>query len=60
MTESQYVQRRRELAIEVMELKSIRCNLAAKARIRKIAALDKEFKGVDVEVTKKNFGYYNI
>ena len=60
MTEAQYAERRRELALEVVELRAIRCNLAAKARIRQIATLDKEFKGIDPEVTKNRFNYYSI
>lgn len=57
MTEEQYQSRRHELAVEAMYLRSIRCPLSAKARIRKIAELDLEHKGIPKETTFKNFNY---
>ena len=57
MTEEQYQARRRELALEVVELRSKRLHLTARARIRKIAELDYQFKGTPKEETLKRFNY---
>jgi hypothetical protein len=60
MTEEQYTTRRAQLVKEFWFNKSKRCYLVARARIRKIADLDYEFKGIDREVTKQKFSYNNL
>lgn len=60
MNEETYIQRRKELEREFFLMRSRRCYLSAKARIRKIADLDYQFKGTDKEVTKQRYNYYNI
>lgn len=60
MTEEYYTELRRSLVQEFLQLRNVRCYLAAKARIRKIADLDFEYKGIDREVTKQRFNYDKI
>lgn len=60
MNEEQYTARRAQLVKEYNHLVSSHCHLCAKARVRKIADLDYEVKGIDKEETKRSFGYYNL
>ena len=60
MNKDNYNRKRYELICEVDRLISIHCRLCAKARIRKIADLDYEFKGTEREITKQSFNYYNL
>ena len=60
MTEEQYTAQRAKLVSEFWYLKSKRLFLSAKARIRKIADLDFEQKGIDREITKQKFNYNKI
>jgi len=60
MTEEYYTQHRAKLVNEFWFLKSKRCPLSAKARVRKIASLDYEHRGVDKSVTKQKFNYDKI
>lgn len=60
MTEQYYIARRTELETEVTRLRQIHCHLCARARIRKIADLDYEVKGIDREITKQKFNYYEV
>lgn len=60
MDRKAYTERRYELVVDVERLLSIHCRLCAMARIRKIADLDHEVKGIDREQTKQSFNYYNI
>lgn len=57
MTEEAYFNQRHKLVEEVMFLRQRHCNLSARARIRKIADLDFEQRGIDRSVTYKNFNY---
>lgn len=57
MTEAQYQSRRHELTVQAMHLRSIHCPLSARARIRKIAELDLEHRGIPKATTFKNFNY---
>lgn len=57
MTEEVYYERRRELIREQHFLRSRHCNLAARARIRKIAELDSSFKGTPYDETLQRFNY---
>lgn len=54
-----YDERRAELVADVHRQLRIHCKLNARARIRKIADLDYEHKGIDREVTKELFNYYD-
>ena len=58
MNEEQYAARRAQLIKEYNHLVSSHCHLCAKARVRKIADLDYEVKGIDKEITKQKFNYY--
>lgn len=60
MSEEQYTERRAALVNEFWFLKSKRCKLAAKARVRAIADLDYEYAGIDREVTKEKFKYSTL
>jgi hypothetical protein len=60
MNEDFYKEQRTRLANEFWFLKSKRLYLAAKARVRKIAELDFEFKGIPKEETLKKFKYDSI
>ena len=60
MNEEQYAARRAQLIKEYNHLISSHCHLCAKARVRKIAELDYEVKGIDKEETKRSFRYYNL
>lgn len=60
MDKKQYTEYRAKLVKEANELKKNHCHLSAKARIRKIAKLDYEEKGIDIETTKKNFKYNEL
>lgn len=60
MNEEQYTARRAQLVKEYNHLVSNHCHLCAKARVRKIADLDYEVKGIDKEETKRSFRYYNL
>ena len=60
MTEEQFTTQRAKLVNEFWYLKSKRLFLSAKARIRKIADLDYQYKGIDRETTKQKFCYYKI
>jgi cell division protein FtsL len=60
MNEEQYTARRAQLVKEYNHLVSSHCHLCAKARVRKIADLDYEVKGIDKEETKRSFRYYNL
>jgi hypothetical protein len=60
MNEIQYNIRRQELIKEMENLINSHCHLCAKARIRKIADLDFEYKGIDREQTKKSLGYNKL
>ena len=60
MNEEVYREKRAKLVKEFWFLKSKRCYLAAKARVRSIAILDFEQNGTLVEVTKEKFKYNNI
>lgn len=60
MTEEKYQSYRHQLTVESLELRKRRCYLSAKARIRKIAELDLEHKGIPKEETLQKFNYYNI
>ena len=57
MTEQQFTAQRAKLVNEFWFLKSKRLFLSAKARIRKIADLDYQHKGI---VTKQKFNYNKI
>lgn len=60
MTEEKYTEQRAKLVNEFWFLKSKRLFLSAKARIRKIADLDFEQKGIDREITLEKFNYNKI
>jgi hypothetical protein len=60
MTEQQFTAQRAKLVNEFWFLKSKRLFLSAKARIRKIADLDFQYKGIAREVTKQKFNYDKI
>ena len=60
MNEDYYREQRAELVKQFWFLKSKRLYLAAKARVRKIAELDFEFKGIPKEETLKKFKYDSI
>ena len=60
MTEQYYIARRTELEAEIVRLRQIHCHLCAKARIRKIAELDFTVKGIDKEITKQKYNYYDV
>lgn len=60
MNNNDYKTKRHNMVVETERLLSIHCRLCAKARIRKIAELDYEFKGTDREITKQSFNYYNL
>ena len=60
MTEEYYTEQRAKLVKEFWFLRSTHCPLAAKARVRKIADLDYEYKGIDREITLDKFNYYKI
>ena len=60
MNEEYFREKRASLVREFWFLKSKRCYLAAKARIRAIARLDLEYKGIPIETTYDKFGYDKI
>lgn len=60
MNEETYFERRTQLVKEFWFNKSKRCYLVCKARIRAIAKLDLEYKGVPKEETLKKFKYDQI
>lgn len=60
MSEDYFREQRTKLVREFWFLKSKRCYLAAKARVRKIADLDFEFKGIPKEETLRKFSYDQI
>ena len=60
MTEENYKEHRAKLVREFWFLKSKRLYLSAKARVRKIADLDFEYKGIDREITMQKFSYDKI
>jgi len=60
MNEEYFREQRANLVREFWFLKSKRCYLAAKARIRAIARLDLEYKGIPIEKTYEKFGYDKI
>lgn len=60
MTEEKYNEQRSKLVNEFWFLKSKKLYLSAKARIRKIADLDFEQKGIDREITLDKFKYNKI
>lgn len=60
MSEKQYKEYRAKLINEFWFLRSRHCPLSAKARVRKIAELDHEQKGVPKEITFDKFNYYRI
>lgn len=60
MTEQNYTQRRKELINQLDFMLSKRLWLCARARIRKIADLDFEHKGIDIETTKEMFNYKRL
>ena len=60
MNEEAYTERRAQLVKEFWFLKSKRLYMSAKARVRKIAELDLEYKGVPKEETLKKFKYDQI
>jgi hypothetical protein len=53
-------EQRAKLVREFWFLKSKRLYMSAKARVRKIADLDMEHKGIPREVTLEKFHYYSI
>ena len=55
-----YEEIRAQLVAELWSNLSIHCKLNARARIRKIADLDYEVKGIDKEETKQKFNYYDL
>ena len=57
MTEEHYTERRALLVKEFWFLKSKRLWLSARARVRKIAALDLEYKDIPEEETFRKFNY---
>ena len=60
MNEDYYREQRAELVKQFWFLKSKRLYMSAKARVRKIAELDFEFKNVPTDVTLRKFNYDNI
>lgn len=60
MTEKNYTHRRAELVSQLNTMLSLRLWLCARARIRKIADLDYEHRGIDREVTKEMFNYQKL
>ena len=60
LSEDRYTEIRAELVRDFWFLKSKRCKLAAKARVRAIADLDYEYAGIDQEVTKEKFKYSTL
>ena len=60
MTEKNYSQRRAELVSQFNTMLSLRLWMSARARIRKIADLDYEHRGIDREVTKEMFNYKKL
>ena len=60
MSEENYTSTRAGLVREFWFLKSKRLYMSAKARVRKIAELDLEYKGIPREETLKKFNYSNI
>lgn len=60
MTEEKYNEQRTKLVNEFWFLKSKKLYLSAKARIRKIADLDFEQKGINRDVTYQKFNYDKI
>ena len=60
MTEEKYNELRTKLVNEFWFLKSRKLYLSAKARIRKIADLDFEQKGINRDVTYQKFNYDKI
>lgn len=55
-----YEEIRAQLVTELEFNLSIHCKLNARARIRKIADLDYEVKGIDREITKRKYNYYEV
>lgn len=60
MTNTAYSTRRAELVSNLHFLLSKHLYLSARDRIRKIADLDYEHKGIDREVTKEMFNYKRL
>ena len=60
MNEDYYREQRAELVKQFWFLKSKRLYMSAKARVRKIAELDLEFKGTPKEETYSRFNYDKI
>ena len=60
LSEDRYTETRAELVRDFWFLKSKRCKLAAKARIRKIADLDFEQNGTPREKTLEKFNYEKL
>lgn len=60
LSEERYTETRAELVRDFWFLKSKRCKLAAKARIRKIADLDFEQLGIPRETTLNKFNYEKL
>ena len=59
MTLERYQEQRNQLLMEILRLRTIHCPLSAKARIRKIADLDLEHRGIPREKTLASLGYYD-
>ena len=60
MSEDNYRELRAGLVREFWFLRSKRLYMSARARVRKIADLDFEYRGIDREITKRRFNYSNI
>ena len=59
MNTTRYQEQRNQLLMEILRLRTIHCPLSAKARIRKIANLDLEHRGIPREKTMASLGYYD-
>ena len=59
MNITRYQEQRNQLLMEILRLRTIHCPLSAKARIRKIANLDLEHRGIPREKTLASLGYYD-
>jgi len=60
MNEEYFREQRANLVREFWFLKSKRCYLAAKARVRAIAKLDFKYDGTPIEATYEKFNYDKI
>ncbi len=60
ISKERYAEKRAALLSDFLFLKSHRCRLCAKDRVRKIAKLDFEYDGTPIKHTLQAFDYDNI